>query len=269
MAHSDDANAQNMRMAYVLFSGPLPSNADVLASLATWVPAFQAVEMPEDGPVGAVTGTLGEAFCPIMFIDAPNPLSSDESFIASAWWWQEARDVLETRTGHAIVAHTASDDIGRDYEELARLCAAVAALPGAIAVIWDPADAVWQAELFCAVVRDAGGQMPVDVMVSVKLGRDTEYPASDGSAAWLAMSYGLGALGHMEVEVRGFDAESPEAMITFVQGIARYLAASGAVIEDGDTIGGSAQERILVRHEPSTLAPGTTVHRIYPPQTER
>ena len=56
--------------------------------------------------------------------------------------------------------------------------------------------------------------------------------------------------GGMEIEIRG-SATQPEELIDRVYGFAHYQASHGPVLEDGDTIGASADERITIRHVPS------------------
>ena len=54
----------------------------------------------------------------------------------------------------------------------------------------------------------------------------------------------------------------PEELFEFVSNIGHYLIQSGAVIEDGNTVGGSEDERILVRHQPSMIDPQRRVYKI-------
>jgi hypothetical protein len=44
--------------------------------------------------------------------------------------------------------------------------------------------------------------------------------------------------------------------------IAHYLIQSGPVIADGNTVGGTAEERILVHHRPSMIDKKKTVYKI-------
>ena len=47
-----------------------------------------------------------------------------------------------------------------------------------------------------------------------------------------------------------------------VSNIAHYLIQSGPVIADGNTVGGSEEERLLVRHRPSMINPNRLVYKI-------
>ncbi len=65
----------------------------------------------------------------------------------------------------------------------------------------------------------------------------------------------------MEIEVDQSPME-PMALYEFVSNIAHYLIMSGPVIADGNTVGGSAEEKILVRHRPSMIEPKRKVYKI-------
>ena len=190
-------------------------------------------------------------------------MTPDESFIRAAWWWPDAWDALQQRKAHCIVSVMSADDPRSGYAMLARLTAAVIdANPNAIGVIWDAADAVWQADTFRNEVDGVGDGLPLAMCVSVKLGRDTQFPKSDGSPALLAMTFGLAAFGLMEIEVRGFEGEERD-LIPLLLNIAGYLIENGPVIADGDTLGPDEGTRFRVQHLASTLAPGTTVYRVH------
>lgn len=65
----------------------------------------------------------------------------------------------------------------------------------------------------------------------------------------------------MEIEVDQSPMDAM-ALFEFVRNIAHYLIMSGPVIADGNTVGGSAEERILVRHRPSMIEPKRKVYKI-------
>lgn len=51
-------------------------------------------------------------------------------------------------------------------------------------------------------------------------------------------------------------------LFEFVCNIAHYLIQSGPVIKDGNTVGGSADERVRVLHRPSMIDQGRRVYKI-------
>lgn len=78
---------------------------------------------------------------------------------------------------------------------------------------------------------------------------------------WGLYTLGMKQFGLMDIEVDQ-SSMAPEDLMEFVSNIAHYLIQSGPVIADGNTVGSTAQEKILVRHRPSMIEPGRQVYKI-------
>jgi len=72
---------------------------------------------------------------------------------------------------------------------------------------------------------------------------------------------GMKQFGLMEIEVDRCRM-SLQDLFEFVSNLAHYLIQSGPVIADGNTVGGSEDDRILVRHRPSMLDQGQRVYKV-------
>lgn len=72
---------------------------------------------------------------------------------------------------------------------------------------------------------------------------------------------GMKQFGMMDIEVERCNLEIAE-LFEFVSNIAHYLIQAGPVIADGNTVGGTAEEQILVRHEASLVDSQRTVYKI-------
>ena len=72
---------------------------------------------------------------------------------------------------------------------------------------------------------------------------------------------GMKQFGLMDIEVDRSSME-PKDLMEFVSNIAHYLIQSGPVIADGNTVGSTSDERILVRHRPSMIEPERKVYKI-------
>jgi hypothetical protein len=264
--YSEPSKNPSSRIAYVMMSNSdAPALERLVAAIKRRIPDFELT--PGEGKAGEpLVGRVEDRLCAILYVEVPNPISPTDSFVNSAWWWPEAAKDLEARRAHAIVTVMGGTDPRADYILLAKLAAATIDTTQSIGVIWEAADAAWQADLFTDIVDSVGNDLPMPLLFSVKLGRDSENPKADGQAAWLAMTYGLAAFDLMEIEVRGFTGNTPQVMIETMQNIGAYLLEAGPVIADGHTVGPDEQTRIMVRHEESTLNPGTTVYRLYLPQ---
>ena len=241
-----------------------PSQDELVVAIQKRVPGFEPTqqdEQPEDS--APLMGTVDGKMCAIMLINTPNPLKPDESFIQSAWWWPNINQDVEERKSHAIITLMAAESTLEDHTLLAQLTGAIVETNDTIGVLWNGADAAWYTDMFLGVLNQYGEEPPLPLFVSIKLGQDTQFPAPDGSPAWLGMTFGLMAFGMREIEMRGFIGKTPEKMIDIMQDIAGYLLSSGPVINDGDTVDPDEQTKITIKFEDSTLNPNSSVYRLY------
>jgi len=194
----------------------------------------------------------------------------NESYVTSSWWWPERRDVLAQARAHAVAMVLgdipATPPKERVLIEMQLVAAALDVLKTAIAVILPCSDAMWKPEDFLSELEEAEGDIPVSLVVPVKLGSDKDHQGTDGTPKLAARTDGLNAFGMMEVEWRAFEGDATD-LYDSLGGIAEYLVTHGPIIADGDSIGGSAPglvPNVVIRHEASTTVPGTQAYVVYP-----
>jgi hypothetical protein len=195
------------------------------------------------------------------------------SYVTSSWWWPETREVVAKTKAHAVTVVTGQLDKTPARErillELQLAAAALDVLTSATAVVWPDANAMWPPSAFRSELDRAKGEIPVSLVVPVKLGRDTENLRPDGTPKWFARTEGLNALGIMEVEWRAFGGEFLD-LANWLHGIAWYLINKGPIVGDGETMGSDApgvMPPVVIRHEPSTTVLGTRAYAVYPQKT--
>jgi len=238
-----------------------PHSSTLLNAIRRRLPGFaNACSNNEEGP--ALIGRVEGMHCMIAFCGEPGDLDPSASYISSAWWWHDAWESLERAKAYILLSMLDAEEPSRCWQVLCRLTAAVTEAVPAIGVLWEPADAAWPADEFRAEVDRAGEDIPVRMLVSVKVGRD-ECPGDDGVPTLYGLTWGLAAFNLMEIELRCFDGE-PLEMVGFLLDMASYLIKHGDVVDDGHTVGHDGDhKKFMVRHEPSTIAPGRMVHRLY------
>jgi hypothetical protein len=96
--------------------------------------------------------------------------------------------------------------------------------------------------------------VPVPVWLRFQLVRASEHEIG-------IYTLGMRQFGLMEIEVDRSKMKVQE-LFEFVSNIAHYLIQSGPVIADGNTVGESAEQRILVRHFPSMIESKRRVYKI-------
>jgi uncharacterized tellurite resistance protein B-like protein len=247
----------------ILADDQFASAIKVTEAIRRRFPEFAPEGGEDAGHAGAMLDVSAGKFSTSMFVGAPNPLGDNESFVASAWWWPDVKARLAERKAHVSLFVSLDGDAKDSYLKLVAMTAGVVEChPSAIGVIWDAADAIWPAPAYLSAVNRAAGTLPVEMLVSVKLNKDTHYPNKDGSPALLCMTYGLAAFGVMEVEVRAFPG-TPAELGAMALSMASYLLNTGAVIKNGDTIGREGEPQFRVTYELSTLDIGKQVYRLH------
>ena len=99
-------------------------------------------------------------------------------------------------------------------------------------------------ETFVADSKGASREeLPVHLWVEQRM-----FSTREGTVS--VFTSGLATFGTMEIEIRE-STDQPSDLLELVFGLSGYLIQHGPVIEDGDTVGGTPEEKIVARHLPS------------------
>jgi hypothetical protein len=231
----------------VMFSDdPQLSITDIQSEHATKWP-----DLPTATDAGVEGNTLsfrvGSADVILGKMPVPIPWSDLEGPCATSILWPDAADVLREHKTHVIV--TVSGDF--DPIELSTLltqatASLMGASPTALGVYWGNATLVVPRDMFMDFAVDVLPHgPPLHVWVDFRVGKDVDRTSS-------GFTKGMAALGHMEFEVPNA-AEPPSALRERLLALAGYVVENGPVINDGDTIGRDASERIRVVYSDSVF----------------
>ena len=237
-----------LHVAFVtLGADPGPMTPEAVS--AAWQRAWPSEEPLENvqGDDGALTFSFMGALGMIGYVPRPLPWSDLEGPARCAWHWPEAAGVLREHASHLIVGVKVTDDSPVNCAiRLTLLVAAVCeGVPTATAVYWPSGTCVSPAARFIELAREMRpDSLPLLAWVEFRV-----FP-NDDQSGWSVFTTGLRPLGLMEIEVR--DASGgPTALLEKVIDIAGYLTQAGAILKDGDTIGTTADEKLLIHHAPS------------------
>jgi len=138
--------------------------------------------------------------------------------------------------------------------QLTKVVAATCLLTPALGVYWGAAGLMHDPEPFVGMATEMTRDgLPLYLWLQFIVGR-----SQDGVGV---RTIGMASLGFMEIEV--VDSALPAKEVGgFVFNIAHFLLDHGPVLKDGDTIGLSAEQKILVRHLPSTVNESEKVYRL-------
>lgn len=177
-------------------------------------------------------------------VDTPLPEKHWREWADAAWWWPEAEEMMRQNQAHIIVsstwdkstridAHLKHMLIVREFVE--QLCA--------IGVAWG--NVLVSANQFAGEFHrfQTENILPVRVWVLIQL-------SGDGEGGTIVSTLGMNQFDLREIEANSAPME-PKDALEFVNNLAGYLLTNGPVINDGDTVGGSEEQRIRMRFAPS------------------
>lgn len=182
----------------------------------------------------------------LALMPVPIPWSELEGPCATNRFWPEAAAVCQEHSAHLIAS--LSGDWGdpiRRHLALTDFVAALVEATGAVAVYWGGGGVVQSAAQFG---QWAAGGRPDDLPLLLWV--NFQLFAHEG-APFVATT-GLGAFGLMEIE-GGSQRLKPIDLVGKIYDIAHYTCTRGPVLQDGETIGESAAERIKIRHTESVM----------------
>lgn len=217
---------------------------------------------PKEEPLDVGEGDNGAMAFPFMdatgmvgHMPVPVPWGDLEGPAMCAWHWPDAVNVLRGHTSHLVVGVSGEETNPKNHAiRLTLLTAAVcAAAPSATAVYWGSGTSVSPADRFIQLAQEmTPDSLPLLSWVEFRV-----IPNESGTA-WSVITTGLKAIGLMEIEVREAVGE-PLDLVDRVMNIAAYMADVGPILKDGDTVGTSADETLLIHHAHSIWERDETV----------
>jgi hypothetical protein len=246
------AEPRHSALAMPMFAHASPPNID--AALA-WVrerfPDCPAIGQPEGSddtftaaiPGGQIGGT---------FVSAPIPPGDLEGPTALAWHWPSATVDVERHVAHEI-CFASSSEMDRVALRLlhSRVIAGVAAVSKASGVYVGSSLLVREGQAYVADIEQSDRDS-LPIFSWLGFNPVAEEPGRS------AYTTGLREFGLLELEVRHSSLQW-ESLFEFLANVAQYQIANNLQIGDGETVGGSEDERLQVRHLASQYIPDTKV----------
>jgi hypothetical protein len=188
---------------------------------------------------------------------APIPGGEAEDCADRNFLWPKGKEAAARHRSHVIVTNIGGPEQTPIQSAIVvtRLSLVALKVFNGIGVYWGNASVSNSRETFEQFCEDISEEhVPVPIWLRFQPVR-----AEDGKLGLYTL--GMKQFGLMDLEVDRCERE-PHDLFEFVSNIAHYLIQSGPVIRDGNTVGGSAEERILVRHRPSMIDKDKQVYKI-------
>lgn len=228
---------------------PASRIVELLGESKRELPPSAVAETGED----RMTLTLGNASATLSLEPVPLEAAELEAACRAAWYWPEAAEQLRGHLAHVPVVLLAEDEDRINAALLlSSLVAAVAACSSAVGVYWAASGVVQPPEAFVSFCREGEEEfLPLNLWIDFRL-----VEGDDGACA-LATT-GLEDFGLTEIEVQS-SRQTPEVVWEKAFKMAHYLLENGPILEDGETVELSDDERIAVHHGPSLWDPSLSV----------
>ncbi len=241
-----------MQLAFLL----LQKNVDwdpvrVRAALAkVWDEPIAVVDGSEDELVSFSVGardTLTAMLVPAPIPDGEAEAMAGYSISSLGTDWQ-----IAAHEAHLVVS-LQEEDNGTSTRRLLRftrlLAGVVDGVDGVLGIYWGEAHATHDPDFFRDMAM-ADDILPVHLWNGVSIAANEERVS--------LLSLGMKQLGQPNLKLTGPRAEGTE-LVGYFFNLLEYAAKRGAPVAEGETVGRSAQEKLVVRHEPSPVADGETV----------
>jgi hypothetical protein len=224
------------------------------AAAAVLGPGYSADATP-DNIISVMRGE--DAVGLLAHMPAPIPNGEAEANADGNFLWPRGKEEAASHRSHVIVTNIGAGDQTPVQSAIAVARLALVALKvfDGIGVYWGDASVCNSREVFEGFCEDMSEEhVPVPVLLRFQLVRAAKQKTG-------LYTLGMRQFGLMDIEVDRCGMEVEE-LFEFVSNIAHYLIQSGPVIADGNTVGGSEEERILVRHRPSMIDQHRRVYKI-------
>ncbi len=244
------------RHCFVLCKSNAPDDLSLAARVVADV--FGAGYSAEPDEKNIITITRGNQTVGFLaHMPAAIPGGEAEENADANFLWPNGRDEAAAHRAHVIVTNIGAGNLTPVQSAIvvSRLALVALKLFDGIGVYWGNAGVCNSRAVFEDFCEDMSEEhVPVPLWLRFQLVR-----TSDDQIGMYTL--GMRQFSLMDIEVDRCSLDVGD-LFGFVSNIANYLIQSGPVINDGDTVGGSAEERILVHHRPSMVDPKKRVYKI-------
>ena len=248
-----------MRVAFVLLSEPrLPKGEDVVQSFPEFGTEGQVVQLSKSKPT-ADSEILefdlkpnGNAFVMLLPTAVPNGEADNAvrfSLSAMGTGWK-----LPNHKAHLIVTCNSSGAPLESLSLLTSFLSAVVKASLAVGIYWGAASATHDPKFFLETAREPDTGFRIMLWTGVSIGREP-----DGRLSLLSL--GMEQLNLPDLLLIAPKSAGNSALEAFFNFLT-YVANRGMPLPEGDTIGRSATEKLLVQYVPSPLDQKTKVWRV-------
>ncbi len=181
----------------------------------------------------------------------PSPVPNNEATEAAKRniLWKDGAEQTAKHQAHMIVAVMNKFDALDQQELLAKVACSMLKLDNAIGIYKAPT--VYEKEFyinFAETIKNDEYPVPIYVYVGMY--------AEDGKI--FAFTSGMSCFGKLEMEVLGTQSQ-PNDVLSFMYTICEYIISEDVVLQDGETIGFTEEQKIPIKISKGVSVPGESI----------
>lgn len=191
----------------------------------------------------------------ISLIDASLPQEEVEHYASANYLWEEAVEVVKRQKAHLLISVMGdkADPIYKGFT-FSTLVATALAQDNALAVYSD--GMVYAPEFYREVVREAYDKEDYPLLALVWFGIGQNPEGQHGF-----YTYGLRKFGKEEIEI--YSDKPLEEIRAMLYNITYYVLDSNVVLQDGETIGLSAEQKLQITYSAGICLEGQTLKIVF------
>jgi len=202
-----------------------------------------------------LVGDIDGIMVAVALMPAPIPNNEAVESAKTNYKWKDAVKVAEEHKAHILVSLLGEPDLIEGAKLYTKIVSALTQQENCTGI--NVLGTVLNPDMYRDFTKyyEEKDMFPVENMIFIGL-----YAVEDNKVS--AYTYGMEAFGKKEMEILS-SSQSPEDVYYFLQGVADYVITSDVILQDGETIGFSAEQKIPIFQSKGIAVNGTTLKLAY------
>ena len=198
-----------------------------------------------------LVGNIGDIMVAVALMPAPIPNNEAVENAKTNYRWPDAVKVAEEHKAHILVSLLGEPDLIEGAKLYTKIVSALTKQENCTGI--NVLGTVLNPDMYRDFTKyyEEKDMFPVENMIFIGL-----YAVEDNKVS--AYTYGMEAFGKKEMEIIA-SSQNPEDIYYFLQGVADYVITSDVILQDGETIGFSVEQKISITHSKAVAVDGVSV----------
>ena len=198
-----------------------------------------------------LVGDIDGIMVAVALMPAPIPNNEAVDNAKTNYRWKDAVKIAEEHKAHILVSLLGEPDLVEGAKLYTKIVSALTKQENCTGI--NVLGTVLNPDMYRDFTKyyEENNMFPVENMIFIGL-----YSSEDEKIN--AYTYGMEGFGKKEMEIIG-SSQNPEDIYYFLQGVADYVITSDVILQDGETIGFSAEQKIPISESKGIAVNGATL----------